>query len=272
MSELALANLTVAEATPLELVDAAASAGFASVNVWLTPPPSMALFARLPSAPLALVGDANATAAFRRRLDATGVRMWTGSAGWFTADFDRAMLAPALETVAALGGRSVATVGWDPDRARLVAHFAAACAAAAPLGLDVNLEFMPYSAVRTLADACAVLAAAAQPNAGLIVDALHLARSGGTPADVARVAPEQLACVQLCDAPAEAPPEADLRTESVRRRLYPGDGALPLRALLEALPRDVVVEVETPVAADADLDVTARARRSADAARRYLAA
>ena len=35
MNELSLANLSVADAGPLELLDAAAAAGFDSVNMWL---------------------------------------------------------------------------------------------------------------------------------------------------------------------------------------------------------------------------------------------
>ena len=50
-----------------------------------------------------------------------------------------------------------------------------------------------------------VLDAVDRPNASVLIDNLHLARTGGTVADVAAVAPERLPYVQLCDAPANAP-------------------------------------------------------------------
>ena len=64
---------------------------------------------------------------------------------------------------------------------------------------------------------------------------MHFFRSGGTVADLEAVDPTLFGCVQLCDGTKEAP--ADLVQESRHGRLYPGDGDLPLRALLAATPR-----------------------------------
>lgn len=270
--ELCIANLSLADAGPLELIDAAAAAGFDSVNVWLTPPPSLALFAvRRPAVPEVL-GDPAQLAALRRRLDATGVSIYAASSGWLTPQFDPAQIRPMLSTVAELGGRSVAVVGWDPERARLLEHLARCCVEARSFGLQIGLEFMPYSAVPTLGDAAGILAELRAPNARLIVDALHLERSGGTPADVAGLASETIGSVQLCDAPRAAPPRDRLREESVNGRLYPGEGELPLAALMAALPPEVIVEVETPVLRDAPLSIVERAHRCAAETRRFLAA
>ena len=52
------------------------------------------------------------------------------------------------------------------------------------------------------------------PNGGVLIDGLHLARTGGTPDDVASVAPYRLAYAQLCDAPAEAPDRTRTPTRS----------------------------------------------------------
>jgi sugar phosphate isomerase/epimerase len=269
--ELCIANLSLADAGPIDLIDAAAAAGFDSVNVWLTPPPGLALFAvRRPDVP-AVIGDPAQVGAIRRRLAATGVSIYAASSGWLGAQFDLALIRPLLSTVAELGGRSVAVVGWDPERARLVDHLGRCCSEARAFELQIGLEFMPYSAVPTLDDAAGILAELRAPNARLIVDALHLARSGGMPADLARVAPEAIGSLQLCDAPVAAPPRERLREESVNGRLYPGEGELPLAALLAALPPGVPVEVETPVLRDAQLALLERARRCGDAARRFLA-
>lgn len=270
MNELCLANLTVGDAGPLELIDAAAAGGFASVNMWLVEPPAMAFVAGVRRDVPTVVGDKVLIDAIRRRADAHGVSIFTASAGWIGPGFAPSSIAPVIETLVALRARSISVVGWDSDRARLTEHLAAVCGAAAEHGLDVHMEFMAYSAVKTVGDARDVLAAAGQPNARIIVDALHLDRAGGTPADVRALDAGTIASVQLCDAPAAHPPPEALRDESVNGRLLPGDGALPLIELMDALPAGVVVELETPVAALRPLSITERARRCGDAARRFL--
>ena len=134
----------------------------------------------------------------------------------------------------------------------------------------VSLEFMPYSAVRTIADAAAVLKAVDVPNLDVLVDALHLARSGGKPADLHVLKPQQIGVLQLCDAPAIGPPPAQLRDESVNRRLYPGDGELPLDDLLAVVPADIVIELEIPCAEHASASIAERALLCAERSRTFL--
>jgi sugar phosphate isomerase/epimerase len=129
---------------------------------------------------------------------------------------------------------------------------------------------MPYSAVRTVADVADVLAAVAAPNLDVLVDALHLARSGGMPADLQLLSPNQIGVLQLCDAPAIGPVPDRLRDESVNRRRYPGDGDLPLDDLLAAVPANIVIEIEIPAAEHAAESITERARHCAQRSRSFL--
>jgi len=117
-----------------------------------------------------------------------------------------------------------------------------------------------------------MVAATQARNLGLLIDSLHLARAGGTPAEVAALPREHIAYLQLCDAPAKLPPELTLRQESLGARLYPGDGDLPLFALMDALPEGIVVDVETPVVANRGLSSAERARLALSATQRFLAA
>ena len=84
----------------------------------------------------------------------------------------------------------------------------------------------------------------------MLVDTLHLARSGGRPDDLRRVPSRLLPYLQIADAPAEPPGrERDvLRDEALHGRLLPGDGALPLAATLAAVP-DVPLSLELRSAA-----------------------
>jgi sugar phosphate isomerase/epimerase len=270
MPALSLANLTVADAGPLALLDAAAAGGFDAVNMWLVPPPAMASFNVKCAAPAAVVGNPALIREINARIAATGVGVFQASCSWLAPSFDRSETGPVLETMAQIGAQRVSLVGWDPDRERLIANLAALCADAAAYEMTVTLEFMPYSAVRTVADSVALLAAVRAPNLDVLVDALHLARSGGTPADLHLLEPDQIGVLQLCDAPAAAPPPELLRDESVNRRLHPGDGELPLTALLDALPDNIVIEIESPIAADAAKSILERAQLCAQRSRRFL--
>jgi len=272
MNELSLANLSVADAGPLELLDAAAAAGFDSVNMWLVPPPAMASFTVKCGTTAPVVGDARLIREINQRIAATGVGIFEASCGWLSPTFDPSSMGLVFDTMAQIGTRRVSLVGWDADRARLVANLAALCAGAAKYEIAVSLEFMPYSTVRTVADAADVLAAVSAPNLDVLVDALHLARSGGTPADLALLHPHQIGVLQLCDAPAIAPPAEQLRDESVNRRLYPGEGELPLDDLLAAVPADIVIEIEIPAAEHAAESIVERARQCASRSRSFLEA
>ncbi len=270
MNELSLANLSVADAGPLELLDAAAQAGFDSVNMWLVPPPAMSAFTLKCGATAPVIGDAALIREINRRIATTGVEVFEASCGWLAPDFEAAAIEPVLDTMALIGTHRVSIVGWDADRARLIANLAALCTCAVPYEIAVSLEFMPYSAVRTIADAAAVLDAVAAPNLDVLVDALHLARSGGSPADLRVLRPHQIGVLQLCDAPSIGPPAAQLRDESVNRRLYPGEGELPLDDLLAAVPADIVIELEIPCAEHATASIPERALLCAERSRTFL--
>jgi sugar phosphate isomerase/epimerase len=145
--------------------------------------------------------------------------------------------------------RAVLVICNDPDEDRLVDRFAAVCDAAWDRGLRACLEFMIFSSVKTIADAERILDRAGHPAGAVLVDALHLQRSGGTPADVSAVAPERLPYAQLCDGPFQPilPDSAVALTEARTGRLFPGDGELPLPELLGALPAGASLAVEAPV-------------------------
>lgn len=100
-------------------------------------------------------------------------------------------------------------------------------------GVRLALEFVPYAAVRTLAEAWAVCERVGWDRCGLLVDTWHLARSGGSPSELAGLGAHELACVQLADAAPEA--GTDLAEESRRARLLPGEGTVDFAAVAAAL-------------------------------------
>ena len=83
---------------------------------------------------------------------------------------------------------------------------------------------------------------------------MHLYRSGGSAADVAALDPALIGYAQLCDVPITAPHDDYMREACFQRRA-PGDGELPLAALIAALPDDVRIGLEVPMLAAADAGV-----------------
>ena len=101
---------------------------------------------------------------------------------------------------------------------------------------------------------------------GLLVDSLHLARSGAGANEVAALAPGSIYLTQLCDGPRELGANSSLFDEAMSGRMHLGDGALDLAGLVRALSPEAEIELETPVVADAGLESTQRACRAADKA------
>jgi sugar phosphate isomerase/epimerase len=261
---LSLAHLTVLDAGPLELIEAAIAGGFDAVGLRVVPPAPM-------DALVPVVGNEPLIRRILERLGDTALTVLDVESIWIGPATDVAELRPALEVGHRLGARNVLTMGNDPEEGRLTAPFARLCEEGARLDLHVGLEFAAFTHAASIQQAQRIVTAAGQPNGCVLVDALHLWRSGGTPEDVRRLDPRQLRYSQICDARGPRPIGSDaLRREARGDRHYPGVGDIPLAAILDALPEDLPIAVEVPCAQDAGLPVAERARRCGEATRRFL--
>lgn len=228
---LSMASGVMPEATPLQTVHAAAAGGFDAVGLWVEPATWTAQTTREVRAALRWHG--------LEALDAEVVWLRPGPA-------DPGHLR-ILDIAAEIGAHNVLVVSSDPDRAATAAKFAVLCEHAQAMPLRVALEFGAFSEVVAIEDAAAILAAVGHPRQAMLVDPLHLRRSGGDPAGLARYPASWFHYAQLCDAPAHGPApgeRAAIRTEAVDARLLPGAGALPLAAFLDALPPLLPLSVE----------------------------
>jgi len=78
--------------------------------------------------------------------------------------------------------------------------------------------------------------------------------------------------VQICDGPLDLPGGDEAVRREVLERLLPGEGELPLRTLLNAVPASLAVEVEVPEAALSGRSIAERAARAYAAAIASLSA
>ena len=158
----------------------------------------------------------------------------------FAPAFARALLGQTPESLipiaASIGARSLTVVelyGARPHADVAAEHFARICDLAAPHGLLVHLEFLPWTGIPDLRSGWEIVRRAGRPNGGLLIDSWHLFRSGSTLQELLCIPGDRVLAVQLDDAPAKA--ETDLFEETQHGRLLPGEGSFDLVGLIRAL-------------------------------------
>jgi sugar phosphate isomerase/epimerase len=171
-----------------------------------------------------------------------------------------------------LGAPRVNTVSFVADPAWNVRSFRAVAEMAAEHRMVVTLEFAPTLAIRTLHEAIDVIHRVDRPNFRLLLDTMHLFRSGGSAVEVAKLDRDLIQYVQLSDVPLVAT-NGDYMDESCFERMVPGTGELPLADLLPVLPADVIIGLEVPLRSLAEAGVSPldRLSPSVRAARDLLA-
>jgi len=261
-----LSFLTCLDAPPPAAIRIAAETGYDFVGLRMLPASPGGIAFRLMDEPALLAQTLSA-------LDETGVQVFDMEIVRIGPDFSATAYEPFLATSARLRARSILVAGDDPDEARLTASFAAFCQVAAPYGLSADLEFMPQSQVHDARAALRILAAADQPNAAIIVDALHVSRSRTPLGDIAAIPTSRMNYGQICDGPAEIPHTLEGLNHAARReRLLPGDGTIDLVGLFATLPADLPVSVEIPSETQAPaLGPREWARRALAASKQVLA-
>lgn len=245
---------------PPDFIAAAAEAGWPACGVWVDPDS----------------WSDQTTRDVRQRLDDTGV---------VALDIEPVFVTPGpsgrsadvvdhgprvIDIAARVGARNILIVARGVDAAPFAERFAELCDLAAPHGINCVVEFMDFMSTRTLDAALDVVTTAARPNGGVLIDNLHLARTGGHPADVAVLNSAVVPYVQLCDAAAQ--PSGTLVEEALDFRLAPGLGELPVAEFLAALAPDTPLSLEVRSAAlrRDHPDPVDRARRLFDDTTRFL--
>jgi len=252
MPLIGIGHLTILDTAPPDWVSLAHDAGFDAVGIR-----AAAIGPTEEEWPMG-VGSPMLAETLRRMAD-TGVRVLDAEIIRIDPHTVIAKYEPLFETAAALNASFINVMGDDPDLHRARDTFAALAEATRPYGLRPTIEAIPYMQVRTLSDAAAVVG---ESGGGIIIDPLHLQRSGGTPGDVRSLDPKLIGYCQLCDAPLAAPHNlprprklprgqsvegiTDLALEARAVRLLPGDGELPLAEIIAALPAGLAFSVETP--------------------------
>lgn len=231
MNPLSLASGVLPEFGAADVIEAARAAGFDAAGVWVEP------------------GEWSPadTCAARAALAATGLPLLDVEVIWIKPDSSLDDHRKVIDVGAELGAKNVLCVSSDPDAAATADKLAALCRHAEGSGMRVALEFGVFTAVKNLSQALAVLDWVGHPLRAVLVDPIHVDRSGTRVAELAAIDPALLPYAQFCDARAQRPDPADFDaviTDAIDLREQCGQGVLPLAAMLEALPAGIPLSVE----------------------------
>jgi sugar phosphate isomerase/epimerase len=260
VNRISFASGIVPDCGPVETIMAAAAGGFDATGLWIEPEKWTATLQH----------------EVRSALADTGLELLDVEVIWLKPGDDLGMHKACIDIGAELGAKNVLCVSSDPDMGATAARLAALCEHAEGSAMRVALEFGIFTEVKNLTMAMAVLDAAAHPLRALLIDPIHVDRSGSSIADIAAVPASLLPYAQFCDAPAERPDPDDFEaviTDAIDLRRQCGEGGLALGALYDALPPDIPLSIElrSKVLRDSFPDLGDRAKAVADATRRWLA-
>jgi sugar phosphate isomerase/epimerase len=241
MDRLGIEFISVFGLPPVQFVNLAADLGCRHIGMMLTP------MADNPHGypPWSLRQDAalrrDMVAAMRDR----GVSISLGEGFFARAGADLRDSAADLELMRELGVERIGTLSVDPDSARAFDQFAVLAEMTATLGMEVVIEFGPPLAVADLPTAVAAARHVGRSNTRLLIDTMHLIRSGSGAADLAALDPGMIGYLQLCDVPLVSK-YADYAEEAKYERMMPGTGELPLLDILNVLPPHLAIGLEVP--------------------------
>lgn len=256
---ISLAAGIMPEATPAQLIEAAAAGSFDFGGMWAESD----------------TWTPATTRAVRRQAREAGVRLLDLEVAWIKEGAPDPWLVELVDIAAELGAANLLCVSSDPDPEATAEKFQLMLDRAKGTDVRVNLEFGLFTEIKTIHHARAILEQVDGDAKALLVDTLHWTRSGGTAQDLAAIPREWLSYCQPCDAPGEPPDLSDddaVIEDAVDHRRPLGQGGLAVAAMIDALPDTLPMAIEerSKVLRDAYPHLNERARQVARTSRAWL--
>ena len=259
MHKLSLASGVLPEFGAVDVVEAGRAAGYDAVGLWVEPSE----------------WTAQTTRETRAALNGTGLPVLDVEVIWIKPDSALDDHRKVIDVGAELGAANVLCVSSDPDHGATADKLAALCRHAEGSGMRVALEFGIFTEVKDLRQALAILDRVGHPWRAVLIDPIHVDRSGTSIDQIAAIDRALLPYAQICDARGERPDPADFDaviTDAIDLREQCGEGVLPLAAMVAALPENIPLSIELRSAAlrEAFAHPALRARAVLDATRSWL--
>lgn len=121
----------------------------------------------------------------------------------------------------------------EPDLPRMRDAIAKLGERAAPLGVDLVVEFLPFASIDSIARAVALTENLGVDNVGVLVDTWHVQRGGMGAQDIRTIPPRLLKAVELDDAAAGV--VDSVFNDSTHYRRLCGEGVIDIPAQIQAI-------------------------------------
>jgi sugar phosphate isomerase/epimerase len=143
-----------------------------------------------------------------------------------------------LEVGAELGVKKIKLGGGvfeteAPDTGAMRAALRTICDRAAPLNIDIAIEFLPFASINSIDIGLTLFDGLGVTNGGLLVDTWHVQRGGMTAEDIAKIPREFLRAAELDDAGPEV--MGTLFNDSTHYRRLCGEGVIDIASQIQAI-------------------------------------
>lgn len=260
-NKIALSPNSLVGVPALEYIDALAQAGYDGIGLRMYASPGV----NYESVTQPLTGNPSLMRDVRQALTDSGLEPVDALSYYIRPNFDLDAMRPSLEFAAELGFPYALAIADDPEWSRQVQNFSALCDVAAELNLTVTLEApVVQNAVNTLPKAMQLIEESGRGNALLCLDPFHFWRAGHDPAMLKQFDERLYPYTQFDDGvDTDGPPP--------RGRREPGKGSVPLAAMLDALPDDLLLSIEWGRPRESTISPAEWAKTAIDATRRFMA-
>lgn len=243
MRPLALGPQTLPTLRPQQFLRCAAQSGFQRVGVRIL---QGSPHTRLDDYPAAVRG-ANEIPELRAILDGEGLVVVDLEFVMLETETPVDAYRPYLEMGATLGARYLVTCSSVPDQDHAAEKLQTLCRWASEFEMAVAVEFLRYTAVKTIDDAVTLVRASDADNAFVLLDSFHLHQAGQQPKDILAYPANCFPYLQLCDAPGPpSPDDEEVMRQARTERLNPGEGVIDLAGIIRALPPELPISLEVP--------------------------
>jgi sugar phosphate isomerase/epimerase len=253
MNRLGIEMLSVFGMPPIDYVQVVADLGCRYITTGL----DGFVVKQLGYQPFSLRDDPTLRRELLAAMDDRGVSLSLGEGLLIAPGVDVRSYAADLDIMAQLQIPRINTVSLEPDRARTFDQLAVLTEVAADRGIVTSVEPVPGLTIADLPTAMAAVEHVGREEVSLLIDTMHVARSGAGPDELRALPAERIGYVQLCDVPLRSTKEYRYAEEAMYHRMAPGEGELPLADMLAALPGDCVVGLEVPMLSRAEAGLSA---------------
>lgn len=186
--------------------------------------------------------------AVQRALSETQMILFDIELGRVTDNVDVSSYEEDFARGAELGARFVTASVWTDNITFAQQQFERMAQFASKYGMDLSLEFVPFSSIKSLKEALMWIQSLEASNVCVLIDLLHLYRSGYDNTILESIPENRMGCIHLCDGPGFIPPinHPDMIGVTRARRLYLGDGEIPVGEILSILKIPPYYAIELP--------------------------